>query len=239
MRYRLSQDPLEFRGFRLRSLVSPKPTKMYSDSPSRKLYPTDAEIFSQYQNCNRWAIVVGISKYRHAAWNLRYAHRDAEEFYKLITSLNGGGFKPEHIRRLTNEAATTSNIQRAFRSFLKKPSREDLVVVYLACHGTPDPEIPKNLYLVTHDTDPDDISGTALPMREIRDALQHTLHTEKIIIFADACHSAAIGGGIGTRRVLDDSTLINTYLKDLSRSTAGTALLASSEANETSNTNAL
>ena len=38
---------------------------------------------------------------------------------------------------------------------------------------------------------------------------------------------------------LDDSTLINTYLKDLSRSTAGTALLASSEANETSNTNAL
>ena len=120
MRYRLSQDPLEFRGFRLRSLVSPKPTKMYSDSPSRKLYPTDAEIFSQYQNCNRWAIVVGISKYRHAAWNLRYAHRDAEEFYKLITSLNGGGFKPEHIRRLTNEAATTSNIQRAFRSFFEE-----------------------------------------------------------------------------------------------------------------------
>ena len=148
-------------------------------------------------NLNRWAIVVGISQYRHEPWNLKFAHRDAEDLYHFILSRSGGEFPADHISFLMNEQATTGKITSALRSFLKKPGREDLVLLYFACHGTPDPDRPVNMYLLTHDTDPRDIAGTALPMREIDQALKETLLAERVVIIADTCHSAAIGGAYG------------------------------------------
>ncbi|HEY9849981.1 MAG TPA: caspase family protein [Leptolyngbyaceae cyanobacterium] len=192
------------------------------------------ELYFDYQKCDRWAIIVGISQYQYQGWNLNYADRDAEELYNLLLTPNGGNFKPEFICKLTNEQATTANITRALRSFLKKPGREDLVLIYFACHGTPDFDRPENVYLLTYDTNPQDIAGTALPMREIDLSLRENLHAEKVIILADTCHSAAIGGKIGRRSTIDDATLINRYLQELSQARGGIALLTSAEANEVS-----
>lgn len=201
---------------------------------TRKLEPIDSTLYAQYQTCDRWAVIVGISRYKHHRLNLKYADRDAEELYNVLVTPNGGGFKQEHICKLTNEDATTGNITRALRSFLKKPAREDLVVIYFACHGTPDFDRPGNVYLLSHDSDPDDIAGTALPMREIDLSLKENLHAEKVVVLVDACHSAAIGGGIGRRNAIDDSTLLNRYLQEISRAKGGLALLTSAEANEVS-----
>jgi len=185
---------------------------------SRRAEPiiSELELYSEYRNCDRWAIIVGISRYRYQGWNLRYADRDAEELYELLLTTSGGNFKKEFIRKLTNEEATTGNITRALRAFLKKPAREDLVIIYFACHGAPDFDRPGNVYLLTHDTAPDDIAGTALPMREIDLSLKENLLAEKVIILADTCHSAAIGGGIGRRSAVDDSALVNRYLQEVS-----------------------
>ena len=174
---------------------------------------------------DRWAIVVGVSKYKHDRLNLRYADRDAEEFYKLLLSPLGGNFKPDHVVKLTNHEATTASVTRALRSFLKKPARDDLVIVYFACHGSPDFDRPGNVYLLTHDTDPNDIAGTALPMREIDLSLRENLLSERVIIFADTCHSAAIGGGIGRRGTVNNTELVNRYLKEVSTTRGGIALL--------------
>ena len=202
-------------------------------SNTRRAEPVISDLYSEYRNCDRWAIIVGISRYRYQGWNLRYADRDAEELYNLLLTPSGGNFKKEFICKLTNEEATTGNITRALRAFLKKPAREDLVVIYFACHGTPDFDRPSNVYLLTHDTAPDDIAGTALPMREIDLSLKENLHAEKVIVLADTCHSAAIGGGIG-RRAVDDSTFVNRYLQEVSRARGGIALLTSAEATEVS-----
>lgn len=205
-----------------------------SEPASRKVELLAVELYSEYRTCDRWAIIVGISRYAHASLNLQYADRDAEALYNLLLTPTGGGFKAEQICKLTNEAATTGNITRALRSFLKKPARDDLVLIYFACHGAPDVDRPGNVYLLTHDTDPQDIAGTALPMREIDLSLRENLHSEKVIVLADTCHSAAIGGGIGRRSITDDATLMNRYLQELSRSRGGIALLTSAEANEVS-----
>ena len=205
------------------------------DQPStRKLEPIDSTLYAQYQTFDRWAVIVGISRYKHSQLNLKYADRDAEELYNVLVTPSGGGFKQEHICKLTNEDATTGNITRALRSFLKKPAREDLVLIYFACHGAPDFDRPGNVYLLGHDTAPDDIAGTALPMREIDISLKENLHAEKVIVLVDACHSAAIGGGIGRRSAIADSTLLKRYLLEISRARGGLALLASAEANEVS-----
>ncbi|MEP0924366.1 caspase family protein [Leptolyngbya sp. ST-U4] len=183
---------------------------------------------------DRWAIVVGVSKYKHDHLNLKYADRDAEALYELLLTPSGGGFEKDHIVKLVNEEATTANITRALRSFLKKPAKEDIVLIYFACHGAPDIDRPGIVYLLTHDVDPRDISGTALPMREIDLSLKENLLAERVIILADTCHSAAIGGGIGTRDVGDNSAVVNSYLQEVSKTRGGLALLTSAEANEVS-----
>jgi uncharacterized caspase-like protein len=185
-------------------------------------------------NVDRWAVIIGVSKYEDESLDLRYADRDAEEFNKLLLSAIGGNFKADHIKKLTNHEATTANVTKALRSFLKKPGRNDLVIIYFACHGTPDFDCPKNIYLLTHDTDPNDISGTAIPMREIDLSLRENLLSERVIIFADTCHSAAISRGIGSRSAANETALVNHYLKEVSTSRGGIALLTSSEANEVS-----
>jgi formylglycine-generating enzyme required for sulfatase activity len=205
---------------------------MSEPSLSRGLEPVNTALYSQYRNLGRWAVIVGISKYQYSNLNLKYADRDAEDLYQLLLTPKGGGFQPDHIFKLTNEQATTAEINRALRSFLKKPAREDLVLIYFACHGAPDPDRPSTVYLLTHDTDPNDIAATALPMEDIDRALKGILHSEKVIILADTCHSAAIGGGIG-RRSVDDS-MMNQFLQQMSQSKGGVALLTSAEANEVS-----
>jgi hypothetical protein len=193
-----------------------------------------ASLISEAVNVNRWAIVIGVSEYQYSSLNLEYAERDAEEFYQLLISPIGGSFKPENIVKLTNQEATTQRVTRALRSFLQKPGRDDLVIFYCACHGSPDANRPENIYLITYDTDPNDIAGTALPMREINLSLKDNLLSEKVVLLADTCHSAAIGEGLGSRNMSNDNILVNRYLQKVSATRGGIALLTSAEANEIS-----
>ncbi|MBD2695233.1 caspase family protein [Anabaena catenula] len=207
-------------------------TNSSEDSQNRGLGVAIPTSYATY--VDRWAIIVGISKYKHESLNLKYADRDAEELAKLLQTPSGGGFEADHIVKLINEDATTANITRALRSFLKKPAREDIVLIYFASHGAPDIDRPNIVYLLTHDTDPRDISGTALPMREVDLSLKENLLAERVIIIADTCHSAAIGGGIGRRNAENNSGVVNSYLQEVGKSRGGVALLTSAEASQVS-----
>ncbi|MEG4108876.1 caspase family protein [Microcoleus sp. S13_C5] len=206
-------------------------TNSSEDLQSRRLEVAIPTSYATY--VDRWAIVVGISKYKDKSLNLKYADRDAEELCKLLQTPSGGGFEADHIVKLVNEDATTANITRALRSFLKKPASEDIVLIYFASHGAPDIDRPENVYLLTHDTDPRDISGTALPMREVDLSLRDLL-AERVIVIADTCHSAAIGAGIGRRSAENNSGVVNRYLQEVGISKPSLALLTSAEANEVS-----
>jgi uncharacterized caspase-like protein len=179
-----------------------------------------------------WAIIIGISHYKDSNLNLNYAHKDAEELYTLLKKSNGGFFKEDNVVKLLNEDASYLNIRRALRSFLQKPSSEDLVLIYFSCHGAFDPIRPMVSYILPYDTDPDDIPTTGVPMREIEDSIRDNLLSKKIIIMADACHSAAIGGRAMGTKTINSAGFINKYLQDLAKSTEGVALFTSAEANE-------
>lgn len=203
----------------------------YFDTPATERHLRSAERPTYAVLGNLWAVIVGISHYQDARLNLRYADCDAEELYKLLQISWGSGFKKECIKDLINEQATTAAVTRALRSFLKKPAPEDLVLIYFACHGAPDPDRPNNLYLLTHDTDPGDIAGSALPMREIYLALNETLLAKRVVVVADTCHSAALSG-VTRRGIGNDAQAINTYLREASKAKGGVALLTSAEASE-------
>src|SRR6266487_4255489 len=102
-----------------------------TDSSSRRnLRSFEPSSYPEY--VERWAIIVGISKYEKEVSNLKYADRDAEELYKLIQTPSGGGFEADHIKKLINEEATTANVTRALRSFMKKPAKDDIALIYFA-----------------------------------------------------------------------------------------------------------
>jgi uncharacterized caspase-like protein len=108
-------------------------------------------------------------------------------------------------------------------------------LLYFACHGTPDFDRPTNVYLLTHDADPNDISGTAVRMREIDLSLGENLLAKHVVIIVDTCHSAAFGGTIARRSVTsNDAQIINAYLQKVSETNGGVALLTSAEASESS-----
>lgn len=194
-----------------------------------------AELSADFKG-QRWAVVVGVSRYEHSQKgipNLRYADADARLFYEFLKSPQGGGFTDDHIIFLENENATLAELKRSLFDFLGKAIREDLVVVYFAGHGAPDPLNPSNLFLLTHDTDPEQMRSTAFPMWDLQTALERFIPSERVVVLVDACHSAGVGDEITTRNIGDEN-VINRYLLELSKAGKGRAIFTASESGELS-----
>jgi len=220
----------------------PKPAKQSEPPQERRIIVRDEvqEFRTQAvsRRVGRWAVVVGISDYKFDTnWNpregipdLRYASRDARAFAKFLLSPAGGGFSPDHVRVLLDKQATMSEVRVAIGDFLARSLEEDLVILFFAGHGTPDPKNPKNLYLLCYDTQPGKYYGTALPMWEIDVALTRTIRSKKVFVIADACHSAGVGG----TRAVSVSNQFNEYMDAIARSRSGITKITASRANELS-----
>jgi len=182
----------------------------------------------------RWAVVIGVSDYKNANTrlpSLKYANRDAEQFATFLKSESGGGFSEDRVKLLTDRQATTSNIRGALFDFLKKTVKEDLVVIFFAGHGIPDPDKPSNLYLAAHDSDPNRIAVTGFPMWDLDTALKRTIAAERVVVLVDACHSAGVTEGIRGVKIGDS---FNKYFDQLAKVKPGRVVFTSCEGYEVS-----
>jgi hypothetical protein len=184
----------------------------------------------------RWAVVVGVSEYANPGIpSLKYADKDADAFANFLRRPEGGGYDNEHMRVLTNKDATLANVRDALVNFLSNAIDMDLVVIYFAGHGAPEPARPTLLYLLTNDSDPNVLGTTAFPMWQIQDYLARYISAKRILVFTDACHSGGISVNYATRGVgATEQNLINQYLADLSKSKEGTLVFTASAAGEVS-----
>ena len=142
----------------------------------------------------RWALVVGVSSYKYVPpqSQLKFAHRDAEDFARLLRSNEGGGFPSNNVRLLTNESATLGGIRAAIHSWLPKSAGpEDIVYIFFAGHAvTAD---GGESYFVAHDSDPQNLHATGLSFKEVNESLTNRLRAASLVLFADACHAGGIG----------------------------------------------
>ncbi|MFG1690814.1 caspase domain-containing protein [Gemmatimonadota bacterium] len=139
----------------------------------------------------RWAVVVGVGQYRSEDIpDLEFATADAQAIHDFLTSSAAGPFEEDHVLFLTDEQATGSAIREALFVFLQQADWDDLVVIYFAGHGAPDPNRPDNLYLLPHDSDLNALAATGFPMWDVKTALRRQISAERVIVIADACHSA-------------------------------------------------
>jgi len=209
---------------RLRGAAPPPPVAGVSPRRDRSMGP------------QAWAVIVGVSEYANTGIpTLKYADRDAEAFAAFLQTPQGGGFDNEHMRVLINRDATLANVKDALVNFLRNAIDIDLVIVFFAGHGAPEPARPDNLYLLTYDTDPSLLPTTAFPMWDIQTAIARYINAKKVVVFSDACHSGGISVEYATRGLdITKSNLINQYLVDLSRTKEGVVVFTASAAGEVS-----
>lgn len=183
----------------------------------------------------KWAVVIGISKYEYheeGGADLRFAHRDAAAIRDFLVSPEGGEFAPEKTLLITDDEATYLKIRTALFNFLASTQPEDLVFIFFAGHGVPDPKNPENYFFMAYDSEYSNLGGTALPMWDIKNVLDFTVRSRRVVVLADTCHSGAVAQSSGSRS-FRRFNFFNRYLERLS-SEEGRLVLTASQAREES-----
>jgi len=179
----------------------------------------------------KWAVVIGTSKFKEG----RLAPNDsddmgqsAKDFWDYLVDPHGGRFDRNHVKLLTDSAASRQNIMTAIGpSFLGNGAGpDDLVVVYIATSGFPTTD--GNTYLCSYDCSLDNIYGTCISMQTLMSTLKQNVHCDRILLVLQAAYSGAAELESGAKSLmksynLDPSTIIMGN---------GFTILSSSQPNE-------
>jgi Caspase domain len=180
----------------------------------------------------KWALVVGIGHFADSAVpTLHYTTQDAGAFAAELKDPGIGRFPAENVRVLTDDQATTRNIKEQLNWIARRAQPNDLVVIYVATHGSPrdvDSAGGAN-YIVTYDTeiknadtpDQDALYATALPMVELANAVATRMKALRTAVILDTCYS---GGAVTNESKLMGKGVANAAPSSatLSRMTEGT-----------------
>jgi uncharacterized caspase-like protein len=165
----------------------------------------------------KWALVVGIANFTDSQIpRLNYTTADADAFAAALKDPNIGQFPADNVHELTDKDATTKNIKEELNFIARHAQPNDLVVIYVATHGTPrtiDSAGGAN-YLVTYDTevykdgsfDEDSMYATAYPMIELADAVSSRMKALRTAVFLDTCYSGgSIAGGAPAQKLVAEA----------------------------------
>jgi uncharacterized caspase-like protein len=154
----------------------------------------------------KWALVIGIGRFTDSGIPaLHYTTADANAFADALKDPAIGGFPVGNVHVLTDDQATTKNIKEQLNFIARNAQANDLVVIYVATHGTPrtvDTAGGAN-YLVTYDTeaynagnlDEDALYATAYPMVELANAVATRMKALRTAVFLDTCYSGGAATG--------------------------------------------
>jgi Flp pilus assembly protein TadD len=143
---------------------------------------------------SRWALVIGVSAYKYAppAAQLRFAHRDAEEFAAFLRSPEGGAIPGDHVRLLTDSTATLANVRASLHTWLSQSAGpNDIVYLFFAGHAVVAER--GESYFVAHDSDPQNLHATSVSFEEVNNTLTNKIRAATVVLLADACHAGGIG----------------------------------------------
>jgi protein O-mannosyl-transferase len=142
-----------------------------------------------------YALLVGISKYAKPELSLQFADADASVFSKLLESPLGGGVPSGNVMLLTDEKATTAAVRNGFQDFLKRRAgKNDTVIILIAGHGTVETPGSKDAFILTYDSDPQDLKSTALGMDDLQALFEEQLSkVGRVLLFVDVCKAGTIG----------------------------------------------
>ena len=164
----------------------------------------------------RYALLIGIGDYPEGSgWNKIHGNNDIQIIDK---ALKRQGFSESNIVKLTDSAATKSNILNSFNLLLERCNEGDIVYIHFSGHGQLVTDIDgdeedgfdeswipydacktyqEGIYVGQNHLVDDELNALLMKVRE------HVGTKGKIIVIADACHS-----GSGSRALRDEETFV-------------------------------
>ncbi len=137
---------------------------------------------------NRYALVVGVGKFKNGITPLQYSVRDATLFYRFL--LEQAGFTKNNTYFLADQTATSTNIVKYLNGIRNAAREDDLVVVYMSSHGTP-PDKFGGVYIVTYDTEVNPrerVWHTSVAETALKDFVEN-LKARRLVMVLDTCYS--------------------------------------------------
>ncbi len=139
-----------------------------------------------------WALLIGISKYQsNFISSLRFPAADATGISDALLDPQLGNLPADHVRLLTDETATATNIMGAVDNFLKPNVKTgDSVIIFMAGHG-----VAKGMgasaksYLLATDTNgltTPALDASAVSLQVLATKLGQ-LPASQFVLFVDAC----------------------------------------------------
>ena len=144
----------------------------------------------------KWALVIGVSNFKDPTINLKYAAKDATDFRNFL--VNNEHFKSDHVKLLTDGNPTRENIVGVLGDkWLATHARpDDLVVVYVSSHGSRSQDDAGGVnFLVAYDTNKNSLLATGIPMQWLTKMVKEQVHSNRVVLILDVCHSGAAGQG--------------------------------------------
>lgn len=157
--------------------------------------PQSSPIAEQQPISEKWLLAVGISNFANPALNLKFAAKDAVDFSNFL--VHDENFSPDHVKVITDKLATRENIIDALgKGWLgKRAKANDLVVVFISSHGSMARDDAGGAnFLVAHDTDENALISTGIPMQWLSQIVKEQVHSDKVVLIMDVCHSGAVSG---------------------------------------------
>ena len=186
---------------------------------------------------NIFALLIGINNYHdERVSDLNFAEQDAQAFYKFLIAPQRGAVLPKRVKLLVGDLATASVIEQNLRRTLRASSPGDMIIIYMAAHGVPDPEGGSELFFLSSDSNMDSLLKTSISKTDLEKMLSRYVSNRKIILITDACHAGAIGMSSQLMAFSTRSIQQRTFrlLNKLATSHDGLAILSASRANELS-----
>jgi tetratricopeptide (TPR) repeat protein len=145
---------------------------------------------------DKWALCIGISNFEDPSINLKYSAKDATDFRNFLVS--SGNFKPDHVKLLIDKDATRQNIiDQLGKKWLGQSAQpDDLVMIYISSHGSNAMQQAGGTnFLVAYDTSKDSLLATGIPMQWLSQIMQEEVHSHRIFLILDVCHSGSAASG--------------------------------------------
>ncbi len=183
----------------------------------------------------KYALVVGIGRFQDAGISpLKYTAKDAEDFAEVL--VQHAQFEPENVKLLAEEMATRANILSELQQLILVAEEEDLVVLYISTHGSPNRQgqgLQGIGYIVTHDTTLSEVWVDAIEYQDLARKAS-LIKARRMITFLDTCFSGQAFRADGSKQLVSEGLGVGRQTADLFVSGEGTYVITSSRFDERS-----
>lgn len=171
--------------------------KATSDPEVRTIYYTPKEGVPSHVDSTRnlFFLGIGISDYKHAAFQLEFADDDATVLAKRLTTQKGQLYDDVQAEVLANKDATRGEIIRKLNWFRTAGTDRDVRILFLSGHGDIEEQ---QYYFLSHEQHPQDrLNVDGVSWKSVLDSL--TAIPGDTILLLDTCRATGLVNGVQSK----------------------------------------